>query len=139
MGKINLGRVIIGGIAAGIVINVFEYVLNGVILNDQWTALMNSINRPVLDGTHIAYFMAFGFVQGLVAVWAYAAIRPRFGEGPKTAIIAALLMWVTTYALTDAVPTIMGVFELPMALMMIGVGLVEIVAATLVGAYLYKE
>jgi len=139
MGRINLGRVVIGGLVAGIIINLFEYLLNGVILSDQWTDLMRSINRPVLDGAHVGYFMALGMVQGLVAVWTYAAIRPRFGEGPMTAITAALLTWLTTVVLADMVPAIMGVFELPMVLMMMGVGLIEIVIATLAGAYLYKE
>jgi hypothetical protein len=139
MGKINLGRVVIAGLAAGVIINLFEFLLNGVILDAQWTALMKSINRPVLDGLHVGYFMALGFVQGLIAVWTYAAIRPRFGLGPMTAITAALLTWLTTVVVADLVPTIMGVFELSMVLMMLGVGLIEIVIATLVGGYLYKE
>lgn len=139
MGKINLGRVVIGGLVAGIVINLFEFLLNGVILDAQWSELMKSINRPVLDGTHVGYFMALGFVQGLVAVWTYAAIRPRFGQGPMTAITAAVVTWLTTVVLADMVPTIMGVFPLAMVLMMIGVGLIEIVIATLVGGFLYKE
>ena len=139
MGRINLGRVVLGGIAAGIVINLFEFLLNGVLLADQWTELMKSINRPALDGMHVGYFMALGLVQGVVAVWTYAAIRPRFGEGPMTAITAGLLTWLTTVVLADMMLTIMGVFEMPMVLMMIGVGLIEIVIATLAGAYLYKE
>src|SRR6185312_435562 len=139
MGKINLGRVILGGIVAGIIINLGEYLLNGVILSDQWTDLMKSINRPVLDVTHVGYFMALGLVQGIVALWSYAAIRPRFGEGPMTAIWAALLTWLTTVALCDLVLANMGVLELPMVLMMMGVGLIEMTIGTLVGAYLYKE
>ena len=139
MGRINLGRVILGGLVAGVVINAFEFVLNGVVLADQWPVLMKSINRPVLGMNEIIAFNVFGFLQGLVAIWTYAAIRPRFGEGPKTALFAALLTWVTAYVFVDAMPTIMGIFELPMTLMLAGVGLVEIVVATLAGAYLYKE
>ncbi len=139
MGRINLGRVILGGLVAGVVINAFEFVLNGVVLADQWPVLMKSINRPVLGMNEVIAFNIFGFIQGLVAIWTYAAIRPRFGEGPKTALFAALLTWITAYVLVDAMPTIMGIFELPMTLMLVGVGLVEIVAATLAGAWLYRE
>ena len=105
----------------------------------SWPVRMKSINRPALGMNEIVAFNVFGFIQGLVAIWTYAAIRPRFGEGPKTAVFAALLTWVTAYVFVDAMPTIMGIFELPMTLMLVGVGLVEIVVATLVGAYLYKE
>jgi hypothetical protein len=139
MGRINLGRVVLGGLVAGIVINAFEFVLNGVVLSDQWTGLMTSINRPALGGTEIVYFNLLSFIQGLAAVWTYAAIRPRFGEGPKTAVFAALLTWVTGYILVDAMPTVMGIFPLSMTLTLVGVGLAEIVIATLAGAYLYKE
>ena len=139
MGRINLGRVLLGGLVAGIVIDAFEFVLNGLALADQWTDLMRSINRAPLGVTEIVYFNVFGFIQGVAAIWTYAAIRPRFGEGPMTAIIAALLTWVTAYLLVDAMPTIMGVFPLSMTLMLLGVGLIEIVAATFAGAWLYKE
>ena len=139
MGKINLGRVVLGGLVAGVVICIFEFVLNGVILADQWPELMKSLDRPALGVSEIVYFNVFGFIQGLVAVWTYAAIRPRFGEGPMTAVIAALLTWVTSYVLVDAMPTIMGVFPLSMTLMLAGVGLIEIVVATVAGAFFYKE
>ena len=139
MGNINLGRVILGGIVAGIIVNAFEFVLNGVLLASQWTDLMASINRPVLGVREIVCFNIFGFAMGLVAVWTYAAIRPRFGAGPRTALYAALLTWVTGYVFVDITPTIMGVFPMLMTWMLIGVGLVEIVVATLVGAWLYKE
>src|SRR5262249_26614301 len=114
MGKINLGRVILGGIVAGIIINLFEFVLNGRVVANRWTDLMVSINRPALGGSEIVWFNIFGFAIGLVAVWTYAAIRPRFGEGPKTALYAALLTWVTAYVLVDMSPTIMGVFPMSM-------------------------
>ncbi len=139
MAAINLGRVVLGGIVAGIVINAFEFVLNGVVLADQWTALMGSINRPALGGNEVVWFNVLAFIQGLAAIWTYAAIRPRFGAGPKTAVYAALLTWVTAYVLVNAMPTVMGVFPLSMTLTLIGAGLVEIIVATVAGAYFYKE
>ena len=139
MGKIDFGRVIIGGIVAGIVINLFEFVLNGWYLAAQWTQIMASINRPPLGTNAIIAFNVAGFALGLAAVWTYAAIRPRFGAGPGTAIIAALLTWVVGYLLATVPPAIMGVFPHSIALIMIGVGLVEIIVATVAGAYFYKE
>ena len=94
MGKINIGRVILGGIVAGIIINIFEYVLNGIYLAGQWPSIMSSINRPALSMNGIMWFDVMGFVLGLATIWTYAAIRPRFGAGPKTAVYAALLIWI---------------------------------------------
>jgi len=139
MGKIDIGRVVIGGIVAGIVIDVIEFVLNGIVLANQWLDVMSSIHRPPLGSNEIIAFNILGLVQGLAAVWTYAAIRPRFGAGPKTAVYAAVLTWVTAYLVADALPTIMGVLPVALAVKLAGVGLVEIIVATVAGAYVYKE
>lgn len=139
MGKINLGRVILGGIVAGIIIDIVEYILNGVILADRWQALMTSLNLPQVSTGAIIGFDLIGLVTGIAAVWSYAAIRPRFGEGPSTAFIAALLIWVVGYLLPNAGNVGMGVYTVPLALILSSVGLVEIVVATLAGAFIYKE
>jgi len=139
MGKINLGRVILGGIVAGFIINLFEYVLNGIVLAGQWTDLMTSLNRPQLGMNEIVVFNIMSFVLGLAAVWTYAAIRPRFGAGPKTAVYAALLIWVVGYALADAQSFVSGIFTSSILVALVGVGLVEIVVATVAGAFFYKE
>jgi hypothetical protein len=78
-------------------------------------------------------------VLGIVIVLGYAAIRPRFGAGPKTAIIAALFAWFGIYVYSGIINGML--FGIPMStiLMLIGWGLVEYVLATLAGAALYKE
>ena len=139
MGNINLGRVILGGFVAGVIINVFEFLLNSVLLADQWPGVMAAINRPTLSMHDIVVFNVVGFITGIVAVWTYAAIRPRFGAGVKTAIYAAGLTWVTAYALAMVTPAVMGVFSHRLAAVLVAGGLVEIVVATIVGAWLYKE
>jgi hypothetical protein len=40
MSSINWGRVILGGLLAGVLINVFEFLLNGVVLANDWRAAM---------------------------------------------------------------------------------------------------
>ena len=139
MSKINIGRVIMGGLLAGLIINIFEYVLNGVVLHDQWEALVAAHNLPIMGMNEIIWFNVWGFALGIVAVFTYAAIRPRFGAGAKTAVFAALLTWVTAYVFCDGMPTIVGLFPLQLMLTLVGVGLIEIIVATIAGAWLYKE
>jgi hypothetical protein len=139
MGKINLGRVIMGGIVAGIIINVVEYVLNAIVLADRWRDVTATHNLAMVGTNAIIIFNIIGFVMGIAAVWTYAAIRPRFGEGAGTAFIAALLIWIVGYLIGDAYNAVVGLFPLSLTIILVAVGLVEIVVATLVGAYLYKE
>ena len=93
MGGINLARVLLGGLLAGLVLNVGEYILNELILAEQWAAYMAEAGMEEFTGGQIATFVIVTFVFGIVMVWIYAAIRPRFGPGPKTAVIAGLTMW----------------------------------------------
>jgi hypothetical protein len=139
MGKINLGRVILGGIVAGVIIDIIEYVLNAIVLADRWSSIMAAHNLPPFTFNAIIVFNIIGLVTGIAAVWTYAAVRPRFGEGPRTAVVAALLIWVVGYLLPDAANVVVGLYPLAVALILVCVGLVEIVIATLAGAFLYKE
>ena len=51
MGNINTGRWVVGGLVAGVIIFIVDYVLNGVILADQWAQAMTAMNLPVASGT----------------------------------------------------------------------------------------
>ena len=139
MGKINLGRVIMGGIVAGIIIDIVEYVLNAIVLADRWQAVTTAHNLVPVGTNAIIVFNLLGLVIGIAAVWTYAAIRPRLGEGPGTAFNAALLIWVVGYLIPDAYNAVVGLFPHSLTLILVAVGLVEIVVATLAGAYIYKE
>lgn len=139
MAKIDTGRVIAGGIVAGIVCDIVEYVLNGIVLREQWNTISTSHNLPMIGMNEIVIFNILGLVTGIAAVWAYAAMRPRFGAGPMTAVYAALLIWVVGYVIPNVFQTVSGLVPLNMMVTITVVGLVEIVVATVAGAYIYKE
>jgi hypothetical protein len=140
MAKINWGRVLLGGLVAGLIINAAEYLVNGVILQARWAEAMKGIGKPaMMSGAQIAAFNVWGFCVGVFTVWLYAAIRPRYGAGPKTAVCAAASVWALGYLLAGVVPMVLH--TLPRRLMAVGIaaGLIEVIAAALAGAWLYKE
>jgi hypothetical protein len=140
MGKINLGRVILGGLVAGVIINVVDGVLNGVILQSQWSEAAKAIGRPAaMSIKQIVAFNIWGFAAGILAVWLYAAMRPRFGAGPRTAMTAGAALWLLAYAMSDAMMAFLHVFPLGLLLIGTAVGLVEVLIATTAGAYFYRE
>jgi len=139
MGKINIGRWLLAGIITGIIIDIIEGVLNGVILADQWTAAMKDLGKPALNASEVIMFNIYGLILGLTAAWFYAAIRPRFGAGPMTAVYAAIAIWVPGYLLANAVPAILDILPARMMAILIVVGFFEIIVATLAGTYFYKE
>ncbi|HEY7683556.1 MAG TPA: hypothetical protein VH879_13005 [Gemmatimonadales bacterium] len=139
MGKINWGSVIVGGLVAGVVLNVIDFVLYGVVLRTDMDAAMQAVGKAPLSNAMIYWFVVLDFLFGIFFVWMYAAIRPRFGPGPRTAVTAGLALWVLfglLHALSEAP---MGL--LPQKLYVIGtlVALVEYPLAVVIGARWYRE
>src|SRR5271170_5757052 len=102
MGKINLGRVIIAGIVAGLVADILGFVVDGVLLAPQWAAGMKALGRTELfSPSQLIWINLLGILGGIALIWIYAAIRPRFGPGPITAVLAGVAFWVVGYFLPN--------------------------------------
>ena len=138
MGKINWTRVILGGLVAGAIINIFEYVLNGVVLAKDMEAAISALGRQ-MGGGALLVFTVWGFLVGIFAVWLYAAIRPRYGAGAKTALCAGAAVWSLGYLLAAVTPLALHLFPRHILAIGLAVGLVEVLVGTLVGAWLYRE
>lgn len=140
MGKINLGRLILGGIVAGIVGDILGYGVDGWLLQQAWANAMKALGRSAFSPSALILFNLLGIVTGLVAVWIYVAIRPRFGPGVKTAIYAAIATWILAALLPNAsFMYAAGLFPGHLTLYTTTGALVEIAVATIIGAWIYKE
>jgi len=136
--RINVARVVVGGLAAGLVINLSEFVLNQVVIFSAMTTAFARMHLPPAGGSAIPVFIAVGFIGGISVVWLYAAIRPRFGAGPKTALAAGLFFWLVGYFWGGVV---LALHMFPIRLMAVSLTwqLVESIAAALIGASIYAE
>ena len=113
MGKINTGRLILGGIVAGILVNVSETILNAVVLKDQWAAAMKALGKPTAMGSNaMVVWILWGLVYGILCVWLYAGIRPRFGPGAGTAAKAGFVAWLLTGLLSSVAMANMDLFPM---------------------------
>ena len=139
MASINTRGVVVGGLVAGLIINISEYILNEPVLGSDMAAAITAHNLPLIGGSAIAVFVILGFVVGLALLWLYAAIRPRFGAGPKTAAIAAMVVWFLDYFCGAVGFGVLGLFSTRLIVIALVWGLVELVVAALVGARLYSE
>ncbi|HEY2467640.1 MAG TPA: hypothetical protein VGI45_07345 [Terracidiphilus sp.] len=140
MGKINVSRWILGGIVAGIVADVLGYIVDGVMLAPRWADGMKMLGHSAFSSNQWIWFNVLGLISGIVAIWIYAGIRPRFGAGPTTAIYAGAVVWVLGVLVPNlSFMVFAGLFSKHLALYTTLGGLVEYVAGTVAGAALYKE
>jgi hypothetical protein len=139
MAQINRKRVIMGGLLAGLVINISETILNVPVMGQQMEEALKGRNLPPVGGAAIGGFVIGALVVGVLLVWLYAAIRPRFGPGPKTAIFAGLVLWLLAYVWPSLGTGLMGF--IPMKLLLISNlwGLGEVILAALAGGAVYTE
>jgi len=141
MGKINTGRVLIGGLLAGVVANALDFVSYSILMADDMQQMVQrlSLNPAVVDGTGAAVaWIVVDFLLGILVVWTYAAIRPRCGAGPTTAVYAALIPYAAITMILYGY-TRMGIFTMDAFVKGSVLALVTLLAATLAGAAVYKE
>ena len=139
MNGINTKLVILGGLIAGVVINIGEFILNGVILMEDWEKWAASMNQDAMDPDKMVWYVLMSFVLGIIMVWMHAAIRPRFGANVKTAIIAGLYVWFAVWVIGFGSSVIEGMVPTNIFVISIIWGVFEAPLATVAGTYMYKE
>jgi hypothetical protein len=140
MGKINYGRVILGGVVGGIVAFLLDVVGNGFLFRQQWLEANKSLNRTEGNlGVLLVCMFLVWIVAGALMVWVYAAIRPRFGSGMRTAVYTGLVPWVFGSVLPDAINAAGGLYSARFMFYLTIFEIVPMVACAVVGAWLYKE
>ena len=139
MGSIDLKRVVLAGLLAGLVLNVADFLLFGMYLGADFDAAMQALGKEPPAGSMIAWWVALDFLWGILLVYLYAAIRPRFGPGPGTAIRAGVLLWIAAVLFHTIGEAPMGLF--PQRLYVIGAvaSLIYMPIVAVIGAWMYKE
>ncbi len=138
MGSIGLKGVFVGGLVAGLILNVVDYVLYGVVLAKDFADALQAVGRPPADNL-IPLFILLDFLYGILLVYLYAAIRPRYGPGPKTAVWAGVIMWLLIGLLHAVGEAPLGLLPLRLYLLGTIVSLIALPLAAVAGARFYQE
>jgi hypothetical protein len=77
-------------------------------------------------------------MMGLYALWLYVNLRVRFGPGPRTAVVAAIGVWVPASLISSMGPVAMHMFSRRLMAIGVAASLVECVLGVLAGAAIYK-
>jgi hypothetical protein len=140
MATINAGRVAIGGVVGGVVLNCIDYGVNGVWLAAPWAEASKKLN-PALDAmssSAVISYVSLDFVLAMLIAVLYASMRPRFGSGPRTAINGALVIWIATAGVN--VTMIAGGLYPADLLIKSSIGsLIGMIGAAYAAGMLYKE
>jgi hypothetical protein len=140
MKNINVSRVLLGGFIAGVVLNIGEFLLNGIVLADDMKKDFERLNLPPEPGgDFIAKAVVATFILGIVIILLYAAIRAHFGPGVKTAIYAGLFAWFFVCLYAGVIYSGLGLVTMKLFWIALVWGLVEFALSAVAGAWLYKD
>ena len=140
--RINILRLILGGVTAGVVLNIITGVANARILNgdfQNWANGMGSHLHPPAQPAQICFWVLMCLADGMAGVFIYAGLRPRLGAGIKTALLAGLLVWTVGRLCVALDMFALGVFPWQLLAGQTILGLAAILPGVLVGAWVYKE
>src|ERR1051325_3530464 len=139
MGHINYAGVLKGGIAAGVVMNISQIILNGPVASAPMEKEFAAHNVAPVPASQGIVFVVMTLVLGIMTVWLYAAIRPRLGAGPGTAICAGLVVWTLSYLYMSITMGALGLNSVDIVVLSVVWTAGEMILASAVGGYLYRE
>ena len=139
MSSINKARLIVGGLAAGVVMNAVTLLSARLYLSEMMQLLESRGIQPPDGLIPMAVYLLMRFVWGFVAVWFYVVARPRFGPGPRTALLVGFMFWLGGLFLAVVSYGMMGMFPTWMLIQWAAITLVGILTSTVVGAWIYRE
>jgi len=92
----SLQRVVLAGLLAGLLLNIGEAVLHGVVLAAATEQAMAALGRTDATSSTLGLSLLIGitFVQGLVGLWLYALLAGRGVTRGRAAVVAGLALWL---------------------------------------------
>ena len=139
MSGINWNRWFLGGLVAAVVIWLIEGGAS-MLYMDQMRAALTAHNLSMeMTGGMVLMSVVLSLLVGLALIFFYAAARPRFGPGPRTAFIVAFGMWAGGYLPALVGYDMIGLYPRSMVVMWGVIGLVELIIAALLGGWVYRE
>lgn len=141
MNKIKVGRLLVSGVVTLITFIVIEILIENIIGSrlfgltyDDWYA---DLVIPHWTVVNYVFNIFFALVNSIVLMWLYAAIRPMFGIGVRTAFITSgfAFTFVATYAINQAN---LGIVPIWIAVIELVYLVIELPLALQVGAWFYE-
>jgi hypothetical protein len=141
MNRINVKRLLLSGVITLLVFIIIEFVLERIIGQVLFAGVVEEWYRYIalphwgMANSVINIFIAL--VNCMILMWLYAALRPMFGVGTKTALItsAFFLTFISSFAFNQAN---LGIFPLRVALIELFYQFVELPLALIAGAQFYE-
>ena len=142
MPNIDMKRVLLGGLVAGLVMNISEAALHAGVLGKDTETLYRMLSAPLPNPAQtIPLLVGMTFVLGIVAIWLYAAIYPRIESRATRSLIVGVVVWLLAHCWSGVYlgAGYSGIFTTRLVWIPVVWGLFEAMVAVFAGAFIYKD
>ena len=137
-GGISIARVIAGGALTGVILAIADFLVEGAWHGRAWEEVARVHALAPNPAIAAPYYMLAAVGEGLLMVFLYAALSPRFGARPRTAMLAGFVVWLAAELLL-AGNWVIGLATAELHVTGAGLRLVASLLAPLAGARLYRD
>jgi len=132
--------VLLGTLAASVVLNLGEIVVHGVVLAAEWQAAVALLGKTLDTSVKAwAFIVASNSLHCAAVVGLGALLRLRFESTMKAAVVAATAVWAVGWVAPTLGSLPLQLFPLRLWGVMLAAGLVELIAAAVVGQWVYRR
>ena len=141
MNRIKVNRLLLAGVVTLLSFIAVEFVVESLICGQLFGRAMQewhqTLNLSAWGIENRLLNLTIALVNCTLLTWLYAALRPMFGVGSRTALAASgfALFFVAAFAINSVN---LGIYPLRIALIELGYQLVELPIAMLAGARVYE-
>ena len=142
MNKIKVNRLLLAGLVTLLTFIAVEFVVESLICRPLFGRAIQewhqTLNLAAWGMGHTVLNILIALVNCTLLTWLYAALRPMFGVGVRTALAASAfaLFFIAAFAVNSVN---MGIYPLRVALIELGYQLVELPVAIVAGALVYER
>ena len=138
MGKINLSKVILGGIIGGVAYFFAGYLVHMVLFKSASEAMMSSGMMKAASASTLVPAFILGAIISTLGTYTYALARPRLGASYASAFQVALLVGLLI-GIFHGGSAMIWMANSDMSTMGFVAGLIMPAVGTFVGAWVYTE
>jgi hypothetical protein len=141
MNRIKVNRLLLAGLVTLLTFIAVEFVVESLICRPLFGRAIQewhqTLNLAAWDIGNSMLNILIALVNCTLLTWLYAALRPMFGVGPRTALAASAFAFcfIAAFAINGVN---LGNYPLRVALIELGYQLVELPVAILAGARVYE-
>ncbi|UZR30318.1 hypothetical protein [Methylococcus mesophilus] len=128
---------LVGGVAAGLIILAGEAVLNLVVLADEWANLLLRFTLPHPTPLVAAQGVLKLLLLGIFSVWLAVTFRLALPDPNRAGIVSGLCVWFLVWAWVQWGMLLAGFVTAPIAIATVAWGFVELPIAALAGTWVH--